>query len=93
MGMYYFEITPNMLTWEVEAGSIVRMRGDVGYSTKISRLASYSDRVWYQGNDGNVNIYKDRITGYKSFNVHTDEGTMKEFMWVKLKAKEYAGYV
>jgi hypothetical protein len=92
MGTYYFEINPSVETYEAEAGTIIRLPGDVGYSTKISRLASYSDKVWYQSEDGEVNIYKDRMTGEKSFNVHHNEAIMKEFMWIKLKAKEYAGY-
>ena len=55
-----------------------------------SRLSMNSDRIWCQGPQGGVKIEKDRITypggmyGY----VTNNETAMKEFMWIKLKAKE-----
>jgi hypothetical protein len=49
-----------------------------------------SDRIWCQGPKGGVKIVKDRITypgGMYGYVTH-NEKAMKEFMWIKLKAKE-----
>lgn len=91
MGVYYFQITPNIETWEVEAGAVLRMRPFPSYSTKILRLASYSEKVWLQEDTGKISILKDRYTGKQTMGV-TDEDSLKEFMWIKLKAKGVPGY-
>lgn len=91
MNTYYFEITPKIETWEVEAGAILRVCSFPSYSTKIMRLQSYSERVWMQEDNGRINILKDRYTGEQVFDV-TDEESLKEFMWIKLKAKGVLGY-
>ena len=53
-----------------------------------SRLSYNCDRIWCQGPKGGVKIVKDRtrlaLFGY----VTKNEKAMKEFMWIKLKAKE-----
>jgi len=91
MSIYYFEITPKIETWEVEAGAVLMIRPMPGYSTKIMRLQSYSERVWMQEDSGQINILKDRYTGEQVFDV-TDEDSLKEFMWVKLRAQGVPGY-
>ena len=91
MSTYYFEINRSIETYEVEAGAIYSIRPSKGYSTKILRLQSYSDKVWMQEDNGKILILKDRMTGEQIFNV-TDEELIKEFMWIKLKAKEYSHY-
>jgi hypothetical protein len=53
-----------------------------------NRLITVSDRVWKQGPKGGVKIVKCRSwrlypTGY----ITTNEKYMREFAWVKLKAK------
>ena len=90
MSIYYFEITPKIETWEVEAGSVIMMEVSPELSTKISRLASYSDRVWLQSENGRLALLKDRMTGEQTFDILNEDELGKEFMWVKLKAKEYA---
>lgn len=92
MSIYYFEITPKIETWEVEAGSVIMMEVSPERSTKISRLASYSDRVWLQSENGRLALLKNNMTGEQTFDILNDDELGKEFMWVKLKAKEYAGY-
>lgn len=53
-----------------------------------NRLMTVSDRVWKQGPKGGVKIVKCRSwrscpTGY----ITTNEKYMREFAWIKLKAK------
>lgn len=85
MGTYYFEITPNIETWEVEAGSVLCVYDEGRHGTKISRLTSYSEKVWYQNDKGMVMVIKDR---YFESNYPVTEEDLKQFMWIKLKAKE-----
>jgi hypothetical protein len=44
-----------------------------------------------QEDNGRINILKDRYTGEQVFDV-TDEDSLKEFMWIKLKAQGVLGY-
>lgn len=90
MSIYYFEITPKIETWEVEAGSVIMMEVSPELSTKISRLASYSDRVWLQSENGRLALLKDNMTGEQTFDILNDDELGRAFMWVKLKAKEYS---
>ena len=89
--IYYFELLKNrndgINSWE--AGTYYS-KGYMGaWYGGQSRLVRNSDRVWCQGPRGGVKIVKDRIQlaceyGY----VTKNENLMKEFMWIKLKAKE-----
>ena len=63
------------------------------YHTKVFRCISYSHRVWTQGPRGGVKIIKDRSgTDYLYGYVTKNEEIMKEFMWVKLKARPLGNY-
>ena len=92
MSTYYFEITPKIESFEVEAGSVIMMEVTPERTTKISRLASYSDRVWLQTENGRLALIKDNMTGEQTFDILSDDELGKKFLWVKLKAKELAGY-
>ena len=52
------------------------------------RIVTLSHRVWRQGPKGGVKIIKDRTSVFRNIRyVTTNENKMKEFMWIKLKAK------
>ena len=59
-------------------------------SQHMPRLMRESDQVWCQGPRGGVKIIKDRLTypggmyGY----ITKDDKAMKEFVWVKLRARK-----
>ena len=86
---YYCEIDGDY-TYEFSKG-VYRIPYRKQYHTKLTRCISYSIRVWTQGPRGGVRIIKDEIGSNFGY-VTKDEKLMKEFMWVKLKAREYAGY-
>lgn len=89
---YYFELqqdrTDHIDSWKAGVYSSPGRMG--GYYGGQTRLSHNCDRVWMQGPRGGVKIVKDRISypvgmyGY----VTKNEKFMKEFMWIKLKAKE-----
>lgn len=55
---------------------------------QLNRVITVSDRVWKQGPRGGVKIIKDPEWGmYPRSYITTNEKWMKEFAWVKLKAK------
>ena len=88
---YYFELLQNRTdgidSWKGGAYSSPGYMG--AWHGGQSRLSHNSDRIWCQGPRGGVKIVKDRITypggmyGY----VTNNKTAMKEFAWVKLKAK------
>ena len=89
---YYFELLNNrndgINFWEAGAYSSPGYMG--AWYGGQSRLAMNSHRVWCQGPKGGVKIVKDRITypgGVYGYVTH-NEKAMKEFIWIKLKAKE-----
>ena len=86
---YYCEVkcsTPELL-----CGTYVFAKDtEAKFSALNFRLIQHSERVWRQGPRGGIKIIKDRASigrwpvGY----VSSSEEHAKEFMWVKLKAKE-----
>ena len=88
-GTYYCEITDE--NWEFPAGVIsITFRRE--YMTKITRIISHSDKVWYQGIRGGVKIIKDKV-GIEYGYVTKNEELMKQFIWVKLKAQPLNNYL
>jgi hypothetical protein len=89
---YYFEILNNrndgINSWK--AGTYYSAGWMNAWYGGQSRLSYNSDRIWCQGPQGGVKIVKDRITypGSTYGYVTKNEKLMKEFMWIKLKAKE-----
>ena len=84
-GTYYCEITDE--NWEFPAG-VVSITFRREYMTKLARMISYSDKVWYQGPRGGVKIIKDTV-GIEYGYITTNNELMKQFMWVKLQAQPY----
>lgn len=82
---YYYEI-PERLD-NMPAG-IFSVTSETKGST-FSRLTLYmhSERVWVQGPKGGVRLSKENGNPSMGY-VTKNEQKMKEFMWVKLKAKE-----
>lgn len=88
--IFYCEVEkePEHDYWEFAPGiyAIIDRRE---YSTKISRCMSNSTKVWIQGPRGGVRL-KDEYNIFRY--VTKNEKLMKEFMWVKLKAKPLKYY-
>jgi hypothetical protein len=86
---YYFELLNNrsdgINSWK--AGTYYS-KGYMGaWYGGQSRLSYACDRIWCQGPQGGVKIVKDRMNGVYGY-VTKNEQVIKEFMWIKLKAKE-----
>lgn len=89
--IFYCEVEGNPKNdyWEFAPGIYV-IPDRVGYTTKIQRCMSYSERVWIQGPRGKIRLRngESRVFRY----ITQDEELMKQFMWVKLKAQPLKHY-
>ena len=56
---------------------------------KFLELTQFSDRIWRQGPKGGVKIVKSRNEFHPSQYITKDEKLMEQFMWVKLKARDF----
>lgn len=55
----------------------------------IFSLWSHSEKVWVENQDtGEVHLMKDRFSCTPEHTINNNETLRKEFMWVKLSAKE-----
>ena len=69
------------------SAGVYKVTMSVGQRTIPRYFVSISDKVWFQGPRGGVKIKKDRSgLGYTGY-LTNDPEFMKEFMWVKLKAR------
>lgn len=57
-------------------------------SQHMPRLMRESDQVWAQGPRGGVQLIKDAYWDYWPMYVRRDSEKMKQFLWVKLKARK-----
>ena len=57
-------------------------------STHLPRLMRESDQVWYQGPRGGVQLIKGDYWDYWATYVRRDSEKMKQFLWVKLRARK-----
>lgn len=57
-------------------------------SQHMPRLMRESDQVWYQGPRGGVKLVKHAYWDYWATYVRRDSEKMKQFLWVKLRAKK-----
>ena len=57
-------------------------------STHRPRLMRESDQVWYQGPRGGVQLVKWDYCDYQATYLRQDSEKMKQFTWVKLRARE-----
>ena len=57
-------------------------------STHLPRLMRESDQVWYQGPRGGVQLVKWDYCDYQATYLRRDSEKMKQFVWVKLRARE-----
>ena len=88
--MYYFELQPARTdyidSWKAGVYSAVGYVG--GYVGWQNRLAHNSVRVWYQGPRGGVQLVKHDYWDYWATYLRRDSEKMKQFVWVKLRARE-----
>ena len=86
MANYYYEISDAVLSdWDGKY-HMAHARG--GYDAMMAggfAVTLQSNRIWRQDNDGSVKFVKHRLEDPKTAQVD-----LKEFMWVKLKAKTLA---
>jgi len=57
-------------------------------SQHMPRLIRESEQVWYQGPRGGVKLVKHAYWDYWATYLRRDSEKMKQFVWVKLRAKE-----
>ena len=57
-------------------------------SQHMPRLMRESNQVWYQGPRGGVQLIKNAYWNYQVTYLRRDSEQMKQFMWVKLKARK-----
>ena len=57
-------------------------------SQHMPRLMRESDQVWVQGPRGGVQLIKDAYWNYWTTYVRRDSEKMKQFLWVKLRARK-----
>lgn len=87
---YYCEVKSRIREYPEGVYKVVADKGiDHMWFPVLNRLTTVSDRVWKQGPRGGVKIVKAPWSnlfpvGY----VTQDEKYMKEFFWIKMKAKE-----
>ena len=87
---YYCEVNDRIREYPQGVYKVVADKGiNHLWFPVLNRLTTVSDRVWKQGPKGGVKILKAPwnnlwATGY----ITTNEKYMREFSWIKLKAKE-----
>ena len=57
-------------------------------SQHMPRLMRESDQVWYQGPRGGVKLIKGAYWDHWATYVRRDSEKMKQFLWVKLRARK-----
>ena len=57
-------------------------------STHLPRLMRESDKVWYQGPRGGVQLIKGAYWNYWATYLRRDSEKMKQFVWIKLRARQ-----
>ena len=81
----YYGVTGDVvwkLRWQHVSGSLERS----WYHQP--RLIRESEQVWYQGPRGGVKLVKWDYWDYQATYLRRDSEKMKQFTWVKLRAKE-----
>ena len=87
---YYCEVKNRIREYPEGVYKVVADKGiNARWFPELNRIITVSDRVWKQGPQGGVKIVKAPWsdlwpTGY----ITTNKKYMKEFSWIKLKAKE-----
>lgn len=87
---YYCEVKSRIREYPEGVYKVVTGNRSMGpWFPVLNRLTTVSDRVWKQGPKGGVKLIKSPWRdpwpmGY----ITTNEKYMREFAWVKLKAKE-----
>lgn len=83
---YYCEVTFDRA--EISPGIYSFRTSSQINMNKNYRLVALSHKIWRQGPKGGVKIIKDRTSMFGHIHyVTTNENKMKEFMWIKLRAK------
>lgn len=85
---YYCEVKNRIREYPEGVYKVVAV-GDFKWFPILNRILTVSDRVWKQGPKGGVKIIKAPWTNlWPTGYITTNEKYMKEFSWIKLKAKE-----
>ena len=90
---YYCEVGSRIREYPAGVYKVVASNGiNATWFPQLNRLTTVSDKVWKQGPKGGVKIVK-----YPWWNswpigyITTNEKYMKEFAWIKLRAKAING--
>lgn len=85
---YYCEIQHPKVEFAPGVYCVIADKGfNHAWFPQLNRLITMSHRVWKQGPKGGVKIIKDRGWPYPMGYITTNEKYMKQFAWVKLRAK------
>ena len=87
--IYYCEIKDQVPEYPVGVYKVVASREyDRTWHVKLNRLMIISDRVWKQGPRGGVKIIRAPWSSFYPLGyITTNEKYMREFTWVKIRAK------
>lgn len=87
---YYCEVSSRVREYPAGVYKVEASNGNATWFPQLNRLTTVSDKVWKQGPKGGVKIVK-----YPWWNswpmgyITTNEKYMREFAWIKLRAKKY----
>lgn len=91
---YYCEVTRDRADIRSGVYSVVTEGWNAHWYTTLNRLTTASERVWKQGPQGGVRLIKEPWQGDKFYGrkyLTTNPEAMKEFAWVKIRAKAVDG--
>ena len=86
---YYCEVGSRVREYPAGVYKVVASNGiNATWFPQLNRLTTVSDKVWKQGPKGGVKIIKSRSCLFPMGYITTNEKYMREFAWVKLRAKQ-----
>jgi hypothetical protein len=80
---YHYYGVKGDFAWQLDLGNKLRSAN----SQHMPRLMRESDQVWCQGPRGGVQLIKGDYWDYWATYVRRDSEKMKQFLWVKLRAR------
>ena len=80
---YHYYGVKGDFAWQLDLGNKLRSAN----SQHMPQLMRESDQVWCQGPRGGVQLIKGDYWDYWATYVRRDSEKMKQFLWVKLRAR------
>lgn len=92
--VYYCEVTKSRDDYGPGVYSVVTDGSNRLWYPTLNRLLTLSERVWQQGPRGGVRILKEKFWSVKHYGygyITSNPEAMREFAWLKLRAKAVNG--